>query len=827
MKRLLLLTVLIAVATRLYADDVVIAPPANAGGDEPSLAAPVQTEFVSSRRGARSPSHDDVRFQFAADETAAAEGGAGTQASSASDFHCVCDCDCDIDRLDCWCTCETACCTTDEWCQHPCQCSHGTMRLLEDGCWVSDDKFCDVSGPPDSDYDGAIRFGWWGVGANGSPTRVGEYQSLRSSPFFDVDTVINDGTRSLDLTMSGLDDEANDVSALYYGPNLSADIDYQRFLRRWDHDPMAAPDIGPPIPPQNPNDVISEDLNVGEDYAIRVHQLDAQFKGRITDNMSWRMNVWSMRKFGERQANSVGHCYDMDGAVGSQDNRCHVLSQRQNIDWTTFELQPVLEARFGRVTLEGSYTMRTFGQDDQLVTRDYTRFGYQGPGGSGTYGEQFLNNVVPESMTNIGRLKIGAAINDNNQFYGNLYIGETENHFRNTKRQLGGFDLRLTNRTFDRLTLTPYGSQYDENNQLPTRLFSAAPYGLGETTDGADPTVTHPIDYTRTRVGMKGDWRPFDDEGPYDPDEWDVWSTLRLTPGYEYQHLKRQFATYSSTRLGEFTQPDTKTHMVELGPNWKWSPALSNYVRYRAYFTEDPLIGVRESQGRFNTNLPEQRHGVEFGGSWNPTYNFMVNAQFSVINSWNHSFYPSNAVDNRPIRFSEDDYPYIISLWYAPTERWSLSAAYANFTNFIDQDITVGFRGPETGGSPFETTPWSYQGENSLVSLSSTYAWSPTVNLLGGVEWNGGSNYFDAPPMDDAIVLGPPVSLNGPGDWSTLPLYSALRVETWRVTAGIDWQPRRHFTLYTRYVYFDWNDLSQGTYTGDAHMVLAGGSLLY
>jgi hypothetical protein len=43
----------------------------------------------------------------------------------------------------------------------------------------------------------------------------------------------------------------------------------------------------------------------------------------------------------------------------------------------------------------------------------------------------------------------------------------------------------------------------------------------------------------------------------------------------------------------------------------------------------------------------------------------------------------------------------------------------------------------------------------------------------------------------------------------------------------MDWQPREQVTLYARYVYFDWDDLSQGTYTGNTHMVLAGTSILW
>ena len=58
--------------------------------------------------------------------------------------------------------------------------------------------------------------------------------------------------------------------------------------------------------------VVTEDLNVGEDYAIRVQELDAKFQGRLTDNLKWRLNLWGQRKFGERQANAVAHCFNIN-----------------------------------------------------------------------------------------------------------------------------------------------------------------------------------------------------------------------------------------------------------------------------------------------------------------------------------------------------------------------------------------------------------------------------------------------------------------------------------------------------------------------------------
>ena len=62
--------------------------------------------------------------------------------------------------------------------------------------------------------------------------------------------------------------------------------------------------------PPGPNDnVVTRDLNVGQDYAIRVEEIDAKYHGKLMDNVTWRMDVWSQRKFGDRQANATAHCF--------------------------------------------------------------------------------------------------------------------------------------------------------------------------------------------------------------------------------------------------------------------------------------------------------------------------------------------------------------------------------------------------------------------------------------------------------------------------------------------------------------------------------------
>ena len=155
------------------------------------------------------------------------------------------------------------------------------------------------------------------------------------------------------------------------------------------------------MPPATPDgNVITNDLNVGQDYAIRVEELDAKSHGKLMDNVTWRMNVWSQRKFGERQENATAHCFNFNSpaAAGATGNVCHVVSQRQAIDWTTVEVQPAVEAKFENVTVEYSHTIRDFGADDGTVTRQYTHFSGFSPAND-VLGPPYDYALVPDTET--------------------------------------------------------------------------------------------------------------------------------------------------------------------------------------------------------------------------------------------------------------------------------------------------------------------------------------------------------------------------------------------------------------------------------------------
>ncbi len=559
-----------------------------------------------------------------------------------------------------------------------------------------------------------MRFGYWAIGNNGSQQKTGEFQDLHSFPFWDVDAISSDGVRTWDIVLSGLDQETSDARIHYYGPEGSAKIDFQRFIHRLDHNPVVGYVLAPgEVPPPTPaGDVIADDLNVGEDYAIRVEELNSKFQGKITDNVKWRLNVWSQRKFGEAQANAMAHCFNVlaDAPAGATGNVCHKLSQRQTIDWTTVEVKPGIEARFENVTVDYSHTIRTFGADDQAVDRTYTHFGFSPS--NNILGPPYDYAIVPDSSTNIDRVKIAAAITDDNQFYGNLYHGETKNEFRDLERTYNGYDLRLTNRSIDDVKLTAYTSRYEEDNSFPPTIFDSPPLAPASTYD--EDSLVHPVNYTRTRAGLKGSWQPYGDRGMR-CSNYGIWDGTSLAAGYEYYQLERAYATYETTPIppGPFTQPDTITHQVEFGPSTHWSRSLDTFVRYKVQFIDNPLVGVSQYSeedptipGTFNSSLPERVNNVELGGTWTPASNFLTTAQFTIMNSSNRSDFAN---------FSENDYPMVFTVWYAPTSRLSLTGGYAYYSNWIDQDITLGtYRGDPTAT---ETCALELRRAKSLVQL--------------------------------------------------------------------------------------------------------------
>ena len=624
----------------------------------------------------------------------------------------------------------------------------------------------------------ALRYGWWVVATDGELAKVGEYQDLDSGPFADVDALFSDGVRSVDLFATSTDAEGTQAHFDYFGPHLQADIDFQQFLHRLDHDPLDNMGVL-----ESGEEIVREDLNAGEDYAIRVEELKTSFKGKLTKNIKMRVNFRVLHKQGQRQANAVQHCF---GGVPQQgplpDNNCHVLSQRQRIDWTTVRLEPVIEADFGPIRAEYSRPMRFFSQSDQVVVRD---FGLHNP-------TDRPYAFVPENFTQVDRLKLGADLGANSRFYGRLQYGDTQNRFRRTHRTFYGFDLRLTNQTFDRVTLTGYATLNEQRNQNVPFLLPEEEAALAVPTSLVPPYgIRRPIDYFRRSVGADATWRPFQ--------EGHSLRGLSLTLGTEQGVLERDHAQYVIQDLANppgpvVDQQRTVYTLVNASTSLRWSPTLDTFVRYKVRATEDPLFAVNRYYGYTNTSLPQQENLAEVGGTWTPATNFLTTVSVGFQNRQHHSDIAN---------FEEDDYPMTFTLWYAPTPKWSLSAGYGFYSNWIDQDITFPSDTPDV--SVGDTRRFSYGGRGRVLSVGGSHAWTRQLTLSGGVQ-----------------LVWARDAMNPLEPWPDLAGYSDVIVNRARVTGGVDWHPRDRIAAYFRYIWEDYDDQSATYNSGTAHMLLTG-----
>ncbi|HYW78718.1 MAG TPA: hypothetical protein VE890_04040, partial [Thermoguttaceae bacterium] len=320
---------------------------------------------------------------------------------------------------------------------------------------------------------------------------------------------------------------------------------------------------------------------------------------------------------------------------------------------------------------------------------------------------------------------------------------------------------------------------------------------------------------------------------------WTPFSSLRgfaLTGGYEYRSIARENVTYMFNENGGapvdgelgFRQHTTVSNILHFGTEMKVTRSLDSFVRYKMTQTNDPIFGFSESLEdgavppravassfgqSLNTNQPEHEDLVEFGGSWTPSYNFMLSGSIG-IQKRHHSSPAAN--------YDEDDYPMVFTAWYAPTDRWSITGGLGFFSNWIGQDVTIGknHEGHGTVEDIYDTR-FDYGGRAEVINLGSTYAATNRLTLTGTFEHTRSFNGF-ADPSVAAIGGG----LDGVSLIST-PGLSDVRVQTTRFSAGFDYELREQVSTYFRYSYYNYNDKAGNGNSGTASFFLGGLTATY
>ena len=514
--------------------------------------------------------------------------------------------------------------------------------------------------------------------------------------------------------------------------------------------------------------------------------------------------------------------------------KCHVLSQApQHIDWTTIEVKPVIEWKISDApTLEYSRPMRGFTADDQTVGRYYDHSFALSGGATNTVFAP--GGVVPNNSTQMDQLKIGYQLTDNTKAYAYLMPGTNTEEELAMTRLFNDMDFRLTNTSIQNVSLTGYGTVFNEVETSPT---AAAVQAINHPSALAAPTIAQitngsilgsggllePIDYHKTTAGLKGGWRPWG--GGFDQ------GGLAIAAGYEYGDLDRTNALYTAPPFNTLGPPfnvvldesHTITNSFQIGPDYRWNETLDTFVRYKYQHADQPLIGFTFANGVFNTLLPQEDHIVEIGFNWVPADWFVLNASVGIEESWNHSSPALTDVTSvNSIDFNEQNFPVSIGLWYGASEKLSFSAGYSVYSNFVGQNIVIGNDpapyGAATGSIARSRRLWNYSGQSHVVTLGSRYRVSPCVTLTGEFEWVRG---LDAITNSATFFPATGVTITDLGGYST------VSNTTTRVRLGADWKIAPRIGTYFRYELYNFDDIAPGYQTGFAQGVLGGFSATY
>lgn len=494
---------------------------------------------------------------------------------------------------------------------------------------------------PSGFQDLAVRGGWWYVGRHGSETKVGEYQGLTSSPFWDVELLKSNGVSTLDLFGRGMDNETTQSGLYLFTPSYEANLRYERFIHRLDHDPLTNMP-----PPGSGAEIVAEDLDAGDDYAVRIQDIRTDVSGKLAENVKYDLDIWIRRKKGERQALGTHHGMAFEGYPCRV---CHVQSETQQIDWLSTRVEPAIEARFGLLTARYSRPMRFFGQNDSVVTRSYGSFH---PYNDYTTDSPYA--VVPETVSQTDRLKLRAALPQETVVFSQLFRGTTDNLQRDTHRGYYGVDLRVSNSYFRRMTLSAFARYVRQWNELPPYLVPPENIAVYAPTAIVPPYgLRNPINYLRTSTGADAVWHPFRQGSFVDQ--------LAVRAGFEIGAIGRDYADYQVENPPGFVSQDhTSYTSYSVGTSMRWHPRFDNRLWFTHRDTANPLYGLNSYYDVTNTNRPTSEDVVGLGTTWLAADNFMTTANVSFENRRNHS----SVAD-----FVENNYPMTFTFWYAPDRR--------------------------------------------------------------------------------------------------------------------------------------------------------------
>lgn len=424
-------------------------------------------------------------------------------------------------------------------------------------------------------------------------------------------------------------------------------------------------------------------------------------------------------------------------------SQCHITSRNRRVDSSTNDITAGVEASLGPATLTYSQLQRTFNEHAAAPLANY------GDGasfflvrGTAPY------SLVPDSTMNVQMLNLRSKLPVSSFLFLSYQHGQrrnTDTHKDVTFNSIAG-------------RLSKYFSQYFTCDLFYSR------YSM-------DAEARRGIERDVERGGLEVNLRPLKQAG--------------LSCLYQWEDIDRENVAENSTGK----------NIYRVSYNQRILKKLRLNVKYQKTKVDDPFVMKDQTFSRLvQTSLPRQEDETYTSLNWTPRHNLTCTANLRFSNSRNSRY----DVD-------EEMWEFVLSFWYVPIERLTLSGAYTRADNTVDTGGSLKTYHLNGAESLFRYDDIPYDSRSQSWFLSATYRLTPRIFLSGEVTC-----------IDSIADFDKKINARNIGE------FSDLAIDQLETSLGMTYSYSKQLSMHAKYMYRKYDDRERNYFDGAFSLISVG-----
>ena len=427
----------------------------------------------------------------------------------------------------------------------------------------------------------------------------------------------------------------------------------------------------------------------------------------------------------------------------SKCTECHVSSRNKRVNAETEDISAGAEASLGPATFTYSLLRREFTEQAESPRNSY---GYGASfflaQGNAPYSRE------PDSRMNIHMLNLRTQLPLDSSLFVNYQHGARINSDTHKEVSFNAIAARLSKHISRFLTCDVFYNKHTMNAE--------ADQGIERDTErgGVDITL-HPM------------------------------KQAGLACSYQWENIDRKNVGVQSTGRD----------MYRITYNHRLLKKLRLNAQYKKTEVDDPFV-MKDSTfpGLVQTSLPEHEDETFASLTWTHRYNFTLTANLRYIAGRNSRY----GVD-------EDQWNCVVSFWYVPLEKLTLSGSYTRADNQVESRGSLKTYHLNGAESLFRYDDIPYDSRSQSWYLSAAYRLTPALSLTGEVTY-----------IDSIADFDKNINSRNAGELSDL---SIGQLET---SLGITYLYRKNLSVYAKYMYREYDDRNKNYFDGNFSVISAG-----